>query len=198
MGDKLKNIGLFFGSFNPVHVGHLALANYIVENSELNEIWFIVSPQNPFKQTEDLIDSAHRVNMLKLSIRDYSSFRVNDIELNLPTPSYTYKTLIKLKEIHPDVRFTLIMGSDNLIKMHLWREIDDIQHQCSLMVYPRPDYPTENKNLNIIPTIINAPLFNIDSTSIRKGLHQGKKYQFLIPEQAYQYIIENKLYGTNS
>ncbi len=195
MTDCKKHIGLFFGSFNPVHVGHLALANYISENSEIDEIWFIVSPQNPFKESEDLILAQHRVEMLKESIDDYEKFKVSDIELNLPTPSYTYNTLIELIKQNPNAEYSIIMGSDNLVTLDKWRNIDKIMELCSIIIYPRPGYPPISPEVvksNI--SVIKAPVFDISSTLIREGLLNGKNYSFLIPKKAHDYIVAHGLY----
>ena len=197
MKVKNVNIGLYFGSFNPVHVGHLALANYIVENSILDEIWFIVSPQNPYKSKSDLIEALHRVNMLEASITNYSKFKVCDIELNLPTPSYSYTTLRELSKIHPTYNFTIIMGSDNLKELDRWKNIDEIINNYNILVYPRPGYEIKPDELNQNISSIDAPVFDIDSTTIRKGLKEGKNYPFMIPKEAHQYIYSNNLYISN-
>ncbi len=187
-------IGLFFGSFNPVHVGHLALANFIVEQTNIDELWFVVSPQNPFKKSHHLIDATHRVQMLQHAIDSYSKFKVCDIELQLPTPSYTYKTLQELREKYSQTDFSIIMGSDNLEMLNKWAHIDEIIQHHSFLVYPRPGYPIVNhpkiKNIKVV----EAPVFNIDSTTIRDGFRQHKDYRFLIPTEAYNYIHEHQLY----
>ncbi len=194
MPETLKHIGLFFGSFNPVHVGHLALANYIAENSEIDEIWFVVSPQNPFKESDELIDAEHRVNMLQESINQYPRFKVCDIELNLPTPSYTYNTLNKLTELYPNYNFSIIMGSDNLINLNRWRNVDEIMKLCSIKIYPRPEYPILKELITNSISVIDAPVFDISSTLIRKGLSEGKNYSYLIPKKAHDYIVKHGLY----
>jgi len=194
MTNKAEHIGLFFGSFNPVHVGHLALANYVVENTEIEEIWFVVSPQNPFKKSNDLLETKHRIKILELSIKRYEKFKVTDIELGLPTPSYTYYTLRELRNIHPEKHFTIIIGSDNLVNLSRWKNATEILEQNSVLVYPRPNYPINVKDLSKSIRIIEAPVFNIDSTSIRKGLNKGKNYCYLIPNEAYKYILKNNFY----
>jgi nicotinate-nucleotide adenylyltransferase len=194
MHKAKHNIGLYFGSFNPVHVGHLALANYLVENSAIDELWFVVSPQNPHKHVNDLLDAQHRVKMLQLAIEEYDAFKVCTIELDLPTPSYSYKTLRELSVKYPHYQFTLIMGGDNLPKLSIWKNADEILNNYSILVYPRPNYPIDKSHLKSNIMLIEAPVFNIDSTAIRKGLHEGKRYPYLIPSKAYQYIVENKLY----
>ncbi len=196
MADPQKHIGLFFGSFNPVHVGHLALANFIAENCDINEIWFVVSPQNPFKESTDLIQAEHRVNMLHESIHDYPKFKVCDIELNLPTPSYTYNTLNELIHQNPDVSFTIIMGSDNLIMLEKWRNIDDIMQMCNIFIYPRPGFPVSAELIKNNMTVIEAPVFDISSTLIRDGLSEEKNYSFLVPKKAHDYIVTHGLYKT--
>lgn len=194
MPEFAKHIGLFFGSFNPVHVGHLALANFIAENSTLDEIWFVVSPQNPFKDAKGLLNASHRVKMLELAIKRYHRFKVCDIELKLPTPSYSYKTLQQLGKLHPNKYFTIIMGSDNLATLNRWVNIEEILSKHKVMVYPRPEYEINPNHLTQQIEKIEAPVFNIDSTTIRKGLKVGKNYSFLIPEQTYSYILKEELY----
>ena len=194
MPEKKRNTGLFFGSYNPVHVGHLALANYIVENTELDEIWFVVSPQNPFKNSEDLIDAADRIKMLELSIDSYNKFKVCDIELNLPTPSFSYRTIKELYKQYPSHNFSIIMGSDNLLTLDRWKNIDEILKLCAIKVYPRPEYPINKSNLPGSIEVVEAPVFNIASTTIRNGIKQGKNYSFLIPQKAFDYILKKGLY----
>ncbi|SMO74311.1 nicotinate-nucleotide adenylyltransferase [Saccharicrinis carchari] len=189
-----KRIGLFFGSFNPVHVGHLALANYIVENSYIEQIWFVVSPQNPFKEEDELANTTLRLQMLEASVKGYPKFKICDIELNLPTPSYTYLTLKKLQATYPDFTFTIILGSDNLQQLHRWNNAQQIAANYSFMVYPRPGFKTEQKHLKIQLETIEAPVFNIDSTTIRKGIREGKNYTFMVPKEAYAYIVKKGMY----
>ncbi|WP_075590740.1 nicotinate (nicotinamide) nucleotide adenylyltransferase [Labilibacter marinus] len=191
---KQASIGLYFGSFNPVHIGHLALANYVVENSHLQEIWFVVSPQNPYKKSSELIEAKHRLRMLELSTQAYANFKVCDIELQLPTPSYTYNTLRELSKLHPDNNFTIIMGADNLPALSRWKNSEEILSNYSFMVYPRPGYEINEDDILENVSVIEAPVFEMDSTSIRKGLKEGKNYPYLIPQEAYKYIIEKKLY----
>ena len=195
MSKVVSSIGLYFGSFNPVHVGHLALANFIVENTELEEIWFVVSPQNPHKESTELIDATHRVKMLERSTKNYGKFKVCDIELQLPTPSYTYITLRKLSELHPDCSFTIIMGADNLPYLNRWKNTDEILNNYQVMVYPRPGHKVNQEDIKENITIVSAPTFDIDSTSIRKGIKEGKEYRFLIPDTVFDYIRQNSLYS---
>ncbi|MGQ1783564.1 MULTISPECIES: nicotinate (nicotinamide) nucleotide adenylyltransferase [unclassified Saccharicrinis] len=194
MTNTGNNIGLYYGSFNPVHIGHLALANFIVENSALDEIWFVVSPQNPYKEASELAEAKHRVRMLELSIKDYTKFKVCSIELNLPTPSYTYATLRELSKLHPHNKFTVIIGGDNLPYLKRWKNAEEILANYSFMVYPRPGYNIDQHDLSDNIQVFYAPVFDIDSTSIRKGIRDGKDYRFLVPHEAFQYLIEKELY----
>ena len=194
MINTLSHIGLYFGSFNPVHVGHLALANFVVENTELEEIWFVVSPQNPYKETAELVDASHRVKMLQLSTHDYPKFKICDIELTLPTPSYTYATMRELSKIAPHTKFTIIMGSDNLPNLKRWKNAQEILTRHSFMVYPRPGYDINKEDLADHIKIFNAPVFDIDSTAIRKGIRDGKDYRFLVPREAFRYITDKQLF----
>ncbi|HEX7868942.1 MAG TPA: nicotinate (nicotinamide) nucleotide adenylyltransferase, partial [Chryseobacterium sp.] len=133
----MKKIGLFFGSFNPIHIGHLILANYILENSDMNELWFVVSPQNPFKEKKSLLNDHNRLEMVELAIKNYPEMRASNIEFSLPTPSYTIDTLTYLKEKHPDYSFSLIMGEDNLESLHKWKNSDLLVKNHHIIVYPR-------------------------------------------------------------
>ncbi len=193
MNKDNLNIGLYFGSFNPVHVGHLALANYIVENTHLDYIWFVVSPQNPFKKNSDLAKAEYRLKMLKDSVKGYDRFVVCDIELQLPTPSYTYLTLRELSNRYSH-NFTIIMGADNLPYLERWKNASEIIANHSFIVYPRPGYNIKDEYIIGNTTIIDAPVFNIDSSTIRKDISEGKNYRFLIPKEAYLFIQENNLY----
>ncbi len=194
MPENNKKIGLYFGSYNPVHVGHLALANFIGENMDLDEIWFVVSPHNPFKDSAGLIDAEHRVQMLNIAIQGYPKFKICDVELTLPKPSYSYKTIREIKKLHPQYKLSIIMGSDNVINIHKWKNIDNILEWCDIIVYPRPGYPVDKKTLTSNFHFIEAPLFDIDSTLIRKGLAEGKDYRFLLPYSVINYIQKHKLY----
>ncbi len=194
MANHKKKTGLYFGSYNPVHVGHLALANFIAENLHLDEIWFVVSPHNPFKDSSVLIEAEHRINMLNIATNDYPKFKVCDIELQLPKPSYTYKTIIEINRQYPDLDLSIIMGSDNVINIDKWKNIDDIMAQCQIIVYPRPGYIVNKEELSENFLFIEAPVFDIDSTLIRKGLSEDKDYRFLLPCSVYKYIKENNLF----
>jgi nicotinate-nucleotide adenylyltransferase len=191
------NIGLFFGSFNPVHIGHLALANYLLEFVPFREIWFIVSPQNPFKTEEALAPARQRLAMVSQSVSPESRFKVSDVEFDLPRPSYTIDTLEVLSHRHPQSRFSLIMGSDNLTRLDRWKSWNELAGRYPIVVYPRPGHPvlerSELPHPNI--TVVEAPLLDLSSTLLREGLMAGKNLRFLMPPGIYEYIRANHLYG---
>lgn len=189
------NVGVFSGSFNPVHIGHLILANYVVEFTNIDEVWFLVSPQNPFKEEHDLLDESVRYEMVKLALQDFSRFRASDFELSLPKPSYTINTLDALKVAYPDDDFTLIIGSDNWFDFEKWKKYDKILENYTLKIYPRLDYrisiPLRLKNR---VEALDAPVIEISSTFIRESIADGKNMRAFIPESVYKYIIEKGLY----
>lgn len=188
------SVGLFFGSFNPVHAGHLIIANHIQQFTDLDEVWFVLSPHNPHKRKNSLTDPWLRLEMLRLAIGDYAGFRVSDIELYLPQPSYTAVTLAHLQEKHPDHRFSLIMGSDNLTTLHKWFNVEAIIAHYPIWVYPRPgsenaEPPAEAKVIRV-----DAPLMEISSSMIRNAIKQGKTLPFFVPGKVYDYIMKEQIY----
>lgn len=188
--------GLYFGSFNPIHIGHLAIANYMLEFTDLSELWFVVSPHNPLKKKSTLLDDRQRLEMVRLALGDDQRFRVSDIEFKLSQPSYTIDTLAYLEEKFPEREFALIMGSDNLKTLHKWKNIESILNNYQIFVYPRPDYSEDEqaiKGPNKI-TITRAPLMEISSVFIRKAIKEGKYIQYFLPEKVYQYIREMHFY----
>ena len=190
----MKNIGLFFGSFNPIHIGHTALANYILEYSDLSEIWFVVTPQNPFKQDVELISEALRLEMTRLALSDEPRFKVSDVEFNLPKPSYTINTLETLNFQYPSNNFVLIMGSDNYLQINNWKDAEKIINNYQFIIYPRPGYSVSELNLPQKAKIIAAPLLEISSTMIRKGFAEGKKLSFFLAPAVFDFISDRKLY----
>lgn len=192
------NTGLLFGSFNPIHIGHLALANYIVEYSYLDEIWFMVSPHNPFKESNGLADESKRFKMVELAIEAEPRFRACDLEFQLPRPSYTINTLKKLDELYPAHRFTIIMGSDNLLSLNRWKDASAILTGYPILVYPRPGYDAGRLFAHSNIQIIKAPLLDISSTLIREGVAQGKALRFLLPAGIFNYIKQERLYQCKS
>lgn len=188
-------IGLYFGSFNPVHIGHLLVATHIQETANLDEIWFIVSPQNPFKKNIDLAPENHRLEMVKLAIEPISNFKVLDIEFNLPKPSYTHITLKELKIKYPKYGFKLIIGADNVEKFHEWKEAEWIQNNIEILVYNRNKYQESRiKNKDNYFKIQKLPLIDISSTEIRNRVKENKSIHYFVTEKVEKYIVDNQTY----
>ena len=187
-------IGLFFGSFNPVHVGHLVIAGYMANHTELKQLWFIVSPHNPLKSKNDLIHMYDRLEMAKLATEHAGNIRVSDIEFNLPKPSYTIDTLIHLKEKYPEHEFSLIMGSDNLQSLKKWKNYELILRDYRILVYPRPGYESSEFNDHPAVTMTNTPLMEISSTFIRRSFKEGKSIRFFVPDPVLDFIESKSLY----
>jgi nicotinate-nucleotide adenylyltransferase len=190
------NIGLYFGSFNPVHTGHLIIANHILNFADLDEVWFVISPQNPFKIRKNLIDCYDRFNLVELAIGDNSRIKVSNIEFDLPKPSYTIDTLTYLKEKHPDYNFKLIMGSDNLVNFHKWKNHDTILKYYDLLVYLRPG--SEDTPFMDHPKVklLKAPMLEISSSFIRKLIKDNKSIQYLVAPAVYKEILDSSLFKT--
>jgi len=188
-------IGLLFGSFNPVHVGHLIIANYMANYTNLDKVWLVVSPQNPLKKYGDLANTYDRLEMCKLATDNSSNLQVSDVELKLPQPSYTIDTLTHLKEKYPQHEFALIMGSDNLVSLPKWKNYKLILRDYQIYVYPRPGY--ENTDLATHPsvTITMTPLMELSATFIRKSLAEKKNVQYFVPEPVLNFIESKNLYG---
>ncbi|TSA38950.1 MAG: nicotinate-nucleotide adenylyltransferase [Porphyromonadaceae bacterium] len=197
-----KKIGLFFGSFNPIHNGHLMIANYLAEFVELDQVWFVISPLNPFKVDQDLLPDYHRLEMLTRAIGDYPGFRVSSVEFRLPKPSYTIDTLTFLENKYPENQFIFIMGSDQLPDFHKWKNSGQILANYKILVYPRPNYApnhlTPNPLTSLINhpsiTLVNAPMMEISSSFIRQSIKEGKDVRFFMPELTWQYLDEMHFY----
>ncbi len=190
----MKNIGLFFGSFNPIHIGHLAIANYIIEYDNIDEIWFIISPHNPLKDKKELASEKHRKKLVEIAINNDDRFRASDIEFNLPKPSYTINTLNQLKIEYPNYNFSIIMGEDNLATLHLWKDYKKIKNNFPIICYPRAEKEEHKQKEYPNIKIIDAPLFNISSSMIRSAIKNKKKINFFMPNGVYNYILDNGLY----
>ncbi|HEB62670.1 MAG TPA: nicotinate-nucleotide adenylyltransferase [Bacteroidetes bacterium] len=188
------NIGLYFGSFNPVHTGHLIIANHIINFTETDEVWFVISPQNPFKKRQNLINSYDRLALVELAIGDYDKLKPCTIEFNMPVPSYTIDTLTYLKEKYPDYNFKLIMGSDNLVNFHHWKNYDVILKYYSILVYMRPGFEDVPYLNHKKITALKAPLLEISSSFIRKLIKEGKSVRYLVPDAVYEEIVLSNLY----
>lgn len=189
-----KKTGLFFGSFNPIHVGHLIIAEYIVEHTELKEIWFVVSPRNPLKNKQSLLNDKQRLYMVNIALEDDPRFRSCDIEFKLPQPSYTVNTLLHLAERYPGKEFCLIMGEDNLDCIEKWYNYQYILDNYQIYVYPRDDYKTEKKRE--LPNIhyVDAPRMGISASMIRQGIKEKKTVKYLMTEKVARYVEEMGLY----
>lgn len=187
-------VGLFFGSFNPIHNGHLMLANYLAEYGGLDEIWFVVSPQNPFKDKKSLLADRHRLYMVEMAIKDDDRFQVCDIEFYMPQPSYTIDTLTRLQERHPNTDFYLICGMDNIESFKKWKNYEMILQYHHLMVYPRKGYSSNELVEHPSVTVVEAPEIEVSSTFIRNAISEGKDVRYFVPKEVYKYIIDMHFY----
>lgn len=187
-------IGLFFGSFNPIHVGHMIIANHVANWTDMDQVWFIVSPQNPFKKSSNLARDYDRLDMVHLAIGDNLNLRASDIEFGMPRPSYTVDTLTYLKEKYPEHTFSLIMGGDNLANLHKWKNYQVILKNHKILVYKRPDYELGDLLTHNQVTVVEAPLMEISSSFIRKSLAQQKSIRYLVPDEVRKYLEENPIY----
>jgi nicotinate-nucleotide adenylyltransferase len=190
----MNRTGLFFGSYNPIHIGHMAIGNYMLEFTDISELWFIVSPHNPLKEKKTLLADHHRLELVRLAINDGDRFRVSDIEFHLPRPSYTIDTLTYLEEKYPGKEFCIIMGADGLKSFHKWKNADLLAEKYQRLVYPRPGVSGEEvlQHKNVV--LVNAPMMEISSSFIRKAISQGKDIPYFLPEKTYRYIVEMHFY----
>lgn len=186
--------GLYFGSFNPIHNGHMAIANYMHQFTDLDEVWFVVSPQNPFKNKQSLLADYQRLEMVELAISDTPGYRASNIEFHLPKPSYTVDTLAYLFDKYPNRKFVLIMGSDNLINFHKWKNFNEILRYHQIYVYPRPGTPKTPLLNNPNIQLTDAPLMEISSSFIRNSIKQKKDIRFFLPPKVWNYISEMHFY----
>ncbi len=189
-------IGLYFGSFNPIHIGHLVIANHLAEYSDLDQIWFVVTPHNPFKKKSSLLDNFQRLEMVYRATKEYTKLKPSDIEFNLPQPNYTVNTLAHLQEKHPDYEFALIMGEDNLKSFHKWKNYEIILENHHIYVYPRI---SENKVETQFDGhkkihVVNAPIMQLSSTFIRNSIKVGKNVKPMLPEFVWEYLDEMSFY----
>lgn len=191
-----KQVGLFFGSFNPIHIGHLIIANHLVEHSTMDELWFVVTPQNPFKEKHSLLDNYSRFEMVHRAVEEYEKLRPSDIEFHLSQPNYTVNTLAYLEEKYPTFDFALIMGEDNLKSFHKWKNYEHILRNYSVFVYPRiseGNIPEEFENhSNIIK--INAPIIELSATFIRNEIKEKRNVRPLLAPKVWQYIDQMGFY----
>ncbi len=187
-------VGLFFGSFNPIHIGHMIIANTMLESTDLENIWFVVSPQNPLKRNNTLLHEFDRLDMVQKAVNDNYNFKVTDVEFHMPRPGYTIDTLIYLQERHPEDTFALIIGEDNLIQFPQWKNYDKILEFFSLYVYPRPCL--EKCDLKNHPNVkmVDAPLLDISATYIRNCVKNNKSIKYLVTPEVENFIYSKKFY----
>ena len=188
-------IGLFFGSFNPIHIGHLVIADVMADQTDLHEVWFVVSPLNPFKSSSTLLHEFDRLKMVELAIADNYKFRANDVEFNMPRPAYTADTLAYLLDKYPQHELRLIIGEDNLLHFHKWKNHQAILENFGLYVYPRPQIDQSKikvKHKNI--RYVDSPMLDISATFIRNSIRNEYSVQYLLPESVADYIRQKKFY----
>ncbi|BAO75758.1 nicotinate (nicotinamide) nucleotide adenylyltransferase [Winogradskyella sp. PG-2] len=189
-------VGLYFGTFNPIHVGHLTIANHLAEHSDLDQIWFVVTPLSPFKKKNSLLDNQQRLEMVYRATKDYTKLRPCDIEFGLKQPNYTIDTLTYLFEKFPEHEFALIMGEDNLKSFHKWKNYELIIENHSIYVYPRLSDGKVESQFNNHPKIekVNAPIMELSSTFIRKEIKDGKNIRPMLPMNVWEYLDEMNFY----
>ncbi len=196
----MSKVGLFFGSFNPIHIGHVAIAGYFKEFTDLDQVWFVVSPQNPLKKKETLLADHHRLYLVELAVGDNDVLKPSDIEFRRPVPSYTIDTMAWLTEKYPQHKFVLVMGEDNLYTLHKWKNCDQLVSRFPLYVYPRPDAKRMTNELldNLLRKAsikrVNAPRMDISGTFIRKGIKQGKNMSYFLAPAVWKYIVDMHFY----
>jgi nicotinate-nucleotide adenylyltransferase len=186
-------IGLYFGSFNPVHVAHLIIANHILNETEIEKIWFVVSPQNPLKTETNLLNEYHRLHLVRLATEEDNRIKASDIEFGLPKPSYTTNTLAYLAEKYPEHEFCIIMGSDSYQNLEKWKNYEVIVKNYTIYVYNRPGFPVDN-HLHAKLHTLDAPLLQLSATQIRKFIQEGKSVRYMVPEKVMEEIERGRYY----
>ena len=192
----MQKIGLFFGSFNPIHIGHLIIANYMANYTDLDEVWFVASPQNPFKEKKSLGNMYDRLEMVNLAIEEVDHLKASTIEFSLPQPSYTIDTLIHLQEKFPEKAFYLIMGEDNLQGLPKWKNAEVILRDYSIFVYPRPGYDAGELRHHPNVHLTDTPVMELSSTFLRQSIKDGKSIQFYTPDKVIAFMDKKGLYSS--
>lgn len=187
------HIGLYFGSFNPIHIGHLIVASHVVQHSLVDKIWFVVTPNNPLKDRQTLLNEYDRLHLVELAIEDNPKFRASSVEFHLPKPSYTIDTLTYLKERFPLETFSVILGSDSFQNLPRWKNYEQLIQHYSLIIYARPGFLLSEEEAQRC-TLLEAPLLDISSSFIRKELRLGHSIRYLVPDPVWKYIEENRYY----
>ncbi len=189
-------VGLFFGSFNPIHIGHLVIGNHLAEHSDIDQIWFVVTPHNPFKKKSSLLDNYQRLEMVYQATKEFDKLKPSDIEFSLPQPNYTINTLVYLQEKYPDKEFALIMGEDNLKSFHKWKNYELILEGHHIYVYPRISEKKIETQFHENPKIhfVDAPIMELSSTFIRKSIKEGKNVKPMLPNSVWEYLDEMNFY----
>ena len=189
------NIGLYFGSFNPIHIGHLIIANHVVNFSDINQVWLVISPQNPLKPSNTLLNEYHRLHLVQKAIEDNPKLKASDVEFRLPKPSYTIDTLLFLKEKYPKHKFSVVMDSDSYQNINNWKEAEKLKKDYSFIIYERHDFIIDKINIEKEKVIVlKAPLLEISATTIRNNIKSGKSIKYLVPEVVDKEIVENGYY----
>jgi nicotinate-nucleotide adenylyltransferase len=191
---SMPKVGLFFGSFNPVHVGHMIIANFMATQTGLEEVWMVVSPHNPLKPKKTLARDHDRLHLVRLAIGDNPKLKASDVEFGLPQPSYTVDTLSYLKEKYPTRQFALIMGGDNLATLHKWKDYELLLRDHEIFVYQRPSHDLGDLQQHPSIKIVEAPLMQISASYIRNCLKAGQSVQYLVPDAVYRYLEEVAVY----
>lgn len=199
-------VGLYFGTFNPIHVGHLIISNYMADYTDLDQVWLVVTPQNPLKQKSSLLADYHRLALVRTAVEDNPKLRASNIEFDLPKPSYTVNTLAHLIDAHPEIDFALIMGEDNLRTLHKWKNHEEILQHHRIYVYPRALTEVEREEVTAIATTTNqflqhpnvemcdAPVMKVSASFIRKAIKEKKDVRYLLTEPVYKYVTEMHFY----
>ncbi|MBZ9652616.1 nicotinate (nicotinamide) nucleotide adenylyltransferase [Psychroflexus montanilacus] len=192
----MKKVGLYFGTFNPFHIGHLIIANHLAEHTDLDEIWLVITPQSPFKKKKNLLENHHRFELVYRATEAYDKLKPSDVEFKLPQPNYTSKTLAELKDSHPSLSFSLIMGEDNLVNFHKWKNYENILEEHDIYVCPRQTKMEIPERFQDHPKIhkTDTPIMEISSTLIRNMIKSGKNVEPLLQHKVWEYIDEMNFY----